>query len=196
MVLVFPCFMFKAFFTQKNWKHRFRLTALPFSFFTFFVYHNHWLFIHLIKISGDVEENPGPKHYSAQYLTICHWNLNSIAAHNFIKVSLLKAYLSIHEMDIICLSETYLDSSVPVDNDNFQIPWYSSVRADHPLNMKRGGVLIHYKNFLPIKLIDFKYLHESLNFELRIGGKICKLLSIYRSPSQNKDDFEACLENW
>ena len=84
----------------------------------------------------------------------------------------------------------YLDSSVPVDDDNLQIPGYSSVRADHPSNTKRGGVLIYYKNFLPIKLIDVKYLHESLNFELRIGGKICKFLFLYRSPSQNKDDFE------
>ena len=76
-------------------------------------------------------------------------------------------------MDIICLSKTYLDSSVLVDDDNFQIPGYSSVRVDHPSNMKRGGVLIYYKNFLPIKLIDVKYLHECLNFELKIGGKIC-----------------------
>ena len=75
-------------------------------------------------------------------------------------------------MDIMCFSETYLDSSVPVDDDNLQIPGYSSVRADHPSNKKCKGVLIYYKNFLLIKLIDVKYLHESLNFELRIGGKI------------------------
>ena len=34
-----------------------------------------------------------------------------------------------------------------------------------------------------------------LNFELRIGGKIHKFLSFYRSSSQNKDDFETFLEN-
>ena len=34
-----------------------------------------------------------------------------------------------------------------------------------------------------------------LNFELRIGGKIYKFLSFYRSSSQNKDDFETFLEN-
>ena len=118
-------------------KHTFTLTVLSFLFFT--------------KISGDVEGNPGPKRYSAQCSTICHWNLNSIATQNFIKVALLKAYLSFH--DIICLSETYLDSSVPADDNNLQIPGYSSVRADHPSNTKSGGVLIYYKNFLPVKLI-------------------------------------------
>ena len=84
VALVFICFMFKAFLNPKNWKH-----SLSFLFFTFFVYHP-WLFICLIKISGNVEKNPGPKRYSVQYLTIFHWKLNSIAAQNFIKVALLK----------------------------------------------------------------------------------------------------------
>ena len=98
-------------------------------------------------------------------------------------------------MDIVYLSETYLDSSVPTDYDNFQIPGYSSVRADHPSNEKRGGVLVYYKSYLRLLLIDVKYLYECINFELRIGGKICKFLSIYRSPSQNRDEFEKFLEN-
>ena len=149
--------MFKVFFNQKT------LTALLILFFTFVVYHP-LLFIRLVKLNGDVEENPGPKRYSAQCLIICHWNLNSIAAHNFIKVALLKACLSVHEKDIICLSETYLDSSVPVDYDNLQIPGYSSVLGLIILQTRRG-VLIYYRNFLPIKLIDVKYLHKSLNFE-------------------------------
>ena len=52
-----------------------------------------------------------------------------------------------------------------------------------------------YNNFLRTKLIDVEYLHESLNVELRFGGKICKFLSLYRLPSQNKDDFEMFSEN-
>ena len=68
-------------------------------------------------------------------------------------------------------SETYLDSSVPIHDDDLQIPKYCSVRVDHPSNTKSGGILIYYKNFLSIKLTDVKYLHESLNFELRIAGK-------------------------
>ena len=62
------------------------------------------LFIPLINISDNVEY-PGSKRYSVQYLSICHWNLNSIAAHNYIKLVLLKAYLSIHEINILSLSE-------------------------------------------------------------------------------------------
>ena len=89
----------KIFFNQKNWKHSYRLTALPFLFLTFFLYHP-WLFIRLIKISGDIEKNPGNMHY----LIIFHWNLYSIATPKFIKVALLKAHLCVYEMVIICLS--------------------------------------------------------------------------------------------
>ena len=94
-----------------------------------------------------LKKNPGLKSYSAQYSATCHWSLSSIAAPNFIKIALLKAYLSFHKMDIVYLSETYLDSSIPVDDDNLQIPGHGSVGADHPSNTKRGGVLVYYKSF-------------------------------------------------
>ena len=121
-------------------------------------------------------------------MTICNWNINNITAHNFVKVVLLKVYLSVHNMDILCLFETCLDSSVPTDDGNLKIYGYSSVRADHPSNPKRGAVLLYYKSCLLLKLIAVKYLHECINFELRIREEICKFLSLYRSPSQNSDD--------
>ena len=44
----------------------------------------------LLILCDDVEQNPGPK--DTKYLSLCHWNLNSLAAHDFAKVSALKAY--------------------------------------------------------------------------------------------------------
>ena len=55
-------------------------------------------------LSGDIEINPGPRHNLNNHFTICHWNLNSISAHDFAKVYLLKAYLAVHKFDIACLS--------------------------------------------------------------------------------------------
>ena len=40
--------------------------------------------------------------------------------------------------DIICLTETFLDSSVENDDDRISIPGYNLLRADHPSNTKRG----------------------------------------------------------
>ena len=98
-------------------------------------------------------------------------------------------------MDIACLSETFLDSSISIDDDNLQIPGYSSVRAEDPSNTKQDGVLLYYNSFLPIKLIDVIYLNECISFELRIGGNVCKFLTLYRSSSQNRDEFETFLDN-
>ena len=158
--------------------------------------HHMWLYSLAIKCSGDIEENPGPKPNSCEYLSICHWNLNSISAHNFIKLSLLRAYISINKIDIICLSETYLDSSISSDNDNLELPGYNLVRADNPTNTKRGGVCIYYHNSLPLKVIDIQLLNECINFEIRIGGKLCSFLCLYRSPSQTRDIFETFADNF
>ena len=34
-------------------------------------------------LSADVELNPEPKRLSTSIISICHWNLNSISAHNY-----------------------------------------------------------------------------------------------------------------
>ena len=68
--------------------------------------HYVWLYFLAIRLNGDIEENPGPNANSCAYLSICHWNFNSICAHNFIKLSLLRAYISINKIDIICLLMT------------------------------------------------------------------------------------------
>ena len=100
--------------------------------------------------------NPGPKFSSYDRFSICHWNLNSISVHNFIKISLLRAYVSTHNFDILCLAETYLDSSISSNDNNLTILAYDLYRADHPSKLKRGrgGGCIYYKNLLPLKVTD------------------------------------------
>ena len=109
--------MFVVSVNHKNRKIRFKLILLPLLIISFCLYHI-WLHIHLVNVSCDAEKNSGPNSYSAQYLTIFHWNLNSITAHNFTKIALLKAYLLVHKMGIVCLSEISLDSSISIDDDN------------------------------------------------------------------------------
>ena len=95
-----------------------------------------WLCSILITLSVDIEENPRPKPSSCDKFFICHWNLNSISAHNFIKISLLCVYVSTHNFDVLCLSETYLDSSVYSDDNNLTIPGYGLYKAHRPSNVK------------------------------------------------------------
>ena len=145
---------------------RFLRCSLSYSFYfinAVSYIHHMCLYSLAIKCSGDIEENPGPKPNSCEYLSIWHWNLNSISAHNFIKLFLLRAYICNNKIDIICLSQTYLDSSISSDNDKLELPGYNLVCADNPTNTKRGGVCIYYHNSLPLKVIDIQLLNECIS---------------------------------
>ena len=54
------------------------------------------------------------------------------------KLSLITAYNSVLNYDLICLTEISLDS--PVDPNNILFIGYNLLRADHPDNAKRGSV--------------------------------------------------------
>ena len=105
-----------------------------------------------LLLSGDIKTNPVPRRNLSNHFTICHWNLKSISAHNFANIQLLKTYLAVHKLDIVCLSETYLNTSLPFDNDNVNINGYIKVRADHQANSKRGGVCMYYKTVYQVYL--------------------------------------------
>ena len=158
--------------------------------------HHIWLHGIMIKTSGDIELKPGPKHKQDQSLSICHWNLNSIPAHNFQKLELLQGYISSNKVDILCLSETFLDSDISCDDNNLQLQRFDLIRAAHPSNTKRGGVCIYYRNCLPLKLINIRRLNECRTFVIKLGDKICNFVSLYRSPNQSKDDFENFCNNF
>ena len=81
-------------------------------------------FLLLLK-HGDVEVNPGPKKKEVSFFYCFHWNLNSILAHN--ELSLLEAYNTVHKYNILCISETFLDSSVSVGDTTLSLPGYNLV---------------------------------------------------------------------
>ena len=99
----------------------------------------------LLLLHQDIESNPGLRNTKNNLPSFCHWNPNSLPADNFSKMLLLKAYNATYKHDFICLSETYLDSSIPSDHVSLELEGYKLVRADHPNNVKQDGVCICYK---------------------------------------------------
>ena len=94
----------------------------------------------LLFMSGDIELNPGPnKTNSSCKFSACHWNLNSVAAYNFEKVGLLEAFNSINKVDIICVSESYLDSTFSSDSEDINIKGYKLVRAGRQSQQHKKG---------------------------------------------------------
>ena len=71
----------------------------------------------------------------------------------------------------MCLSETYLDSSIPsniIDTEGYKL-----VCSDHPDNVKRGGVCIYYKESLPVRVINLPFFKEALHLEICNNKKRC-----------------------
>ena len=144
-------------------------------------------FIMLILLTcADIESNPGPR----------KWNLNSMTAHNFKKINLLEAYNTINKFDVICLSESYLDSYRASDNDDLNIKGYNLYRSDHPYNVKRGGVCAYIRKSLPVRCLSSAYLQECLILEISINNKKGYVVSLYRSPSQTPDEFDSFINNF
>ena len=125
-----------------------------------------------------MELNHGPtkKRNSWFNISICHWNLNSLTAHNFEKVDLLEAYNAVNKIDIICLSESFLDSSILTENNNLKINGYKMVRANHPNNVKRGGVYVYVRESLPVHNFSNSYLSKCLTLEVTISKERATLL--------------------
>ena len=60
---------------------------------------------------------------------------------------------------------------------------------------KRGGVSIYFKDSIPLKVLDIQLLQKCINLEIKIADKICNFISLYRSPSQSKDESDSFADN-
>ena len=58
----------------------------------------------------NIEKNTGKRTAKQNKLSCCHWNVNSLTAHNMEKMSQTGTNNSTHNSDFICISETYFDS--------------------------------------------------------------------------------------
>ena len=101
----------------------------------------------LLSQCGDIEKNPGPKY---SYLSFFHWNLNGLTAHDYIKTTLIQACITDQNFDIVCLSETFLNSSIQNDDYKLKTNGYNLIRSDHPGDSKKDGVCIYYKEHIPL----------------------------------------------
>ena len=148
-------------------------------------------------ISGDIETNPGPETLQNQNLSFCHWNLNGITAHNCVKISLLEAYNTVNNFDIICISETFLDSDYLNDDPRLGLQGYTMIRSDHPSDTKRGGVCIYYKDHLPfVRRDDITCLDECIVGEIKVKNSKCFVTCLYRSPNQTIDEKNVSLSGF
>lgn len=130
------------------------------------------------------------------FINFFHWSLNGLAAHDFVKMPLLKAFITAQNSDFICLSETFLDSSIDISDTRLNLNGYSLLGADHPSNIKSCVVCMYYKDHLPlIRRTDLSNCHKCLLTEITVSKEMRFLTSLYWSLSQNDDELETLCSN-
>ena len=161
----------------------FKTKLLKISYFLQYCFMINYLIelsLNLLLQYGDIETNPGPRGKCSQYFSFCHWNLNSFPANNYVKVPLLQAFNTLHKFGLICLSETYLDSSISIEEKSLIIDDY------HLSDTKRGGVCMYHKEAISVQVLKVSQLPECLFCELSIQNKRDLFVTLYRSPSQSQ----------
>ena len=74
--------------------------ALPDYMFTIMSIMKNFKYLLLLS-SGDIKVNSGRKRSSN--IKFCHWNLNDLAAYDFIEIRLVKTFIASNNSDIACL---------------------------------------------------------------------------------------------
>ena len=122
------------------------LTLFVFQIWTFSFKKNvTWVPFLLILLSNDIQLNPGSQpNLQNNYLNFMNWNLNSLTKDNFHRVDLIEAHNSTFNYDLISVCETNIDDSVELPETPLKD--FTFVPANHPLNIKHGGVGPFYKN--------------------------------------------------
>ena len=112
-----------------------------------YMHYTQWITFKSILLSGDVEENPGPDSGIFKFCTF--------------RISLLEAYNSVYNYDLMAITETHLDSNV--DKNKPYIDGYTFFNNNHPLDSKRGGVRLYVKYSFPaIRRPELEILPECI----------------------------------
>ena len=110
---------------------------------------------------------------------------------DFSKIAQVSAFLSVYNFDVFCICESFLNSEIKNDDPRLAIEGYDLVRCDHPSDSKRGEVCVYYKSHLSlIRRPELTSLEECLTCELKSGTNSFIFCLLYRSPSQEQDQFE------
>ena len=158
-----------------------------------FSYLNYYLIITdivqtLLILSGNVLENPGPTDCNLKFF---HWNLDNLTTRDNSEISLIEAYNSVFNDDLIAISDTRLDQSIR--NEDIQIKGFSCdmLRSDHP-----SGVCLHYEENTPVKRRSNLDIHsETVVAEISLRCKKVFFMVLYCHPNQTSDEFDFSIDS-
>lgn len=98
----------------------------------------------------------------------------------YISIFAFKKLVSIPKLHLMIEILKYLNTAVLKKNTHLTVT---------------RGVSVYHENSLTFKVINVKYLQECISFEIRVGEKCCRFVSL-RSPSHKNDQFNIFLKNF
>lgn len=148
------------------------------------------LIIILLILSGDIELNPEPEslfHHinTIKGLKIAHLNVQSILN----KVDLLKLMMSETTLDVLCISETWLNHGIY--DCEVRINGYIHYRNDRKERLG-DGVMIHIRETIPIKKVCYMNGIECISIILDLKEKL--IISCVYRPQYNNNSFNTDYE--
>ena len=151
-----------------------KLNKLKLNNIDFFISHFVPIILFLfLLLHGDVESKPGPKKNEQTYFLLCHLNVNSLVAH---QKCLCWLHIILSTDMTFVYQRVFLDTTISDDDDIVHMEGYNLIRADHPDNIKRGGVCLYFKKGLALRKIELSHITECLLCEVNIKGQVVSLL--------------------
>ena len=154
----------------------------------------------LLVTSGSIHPNPGPR----DNLSICHLNARSLFAYdaelesNRAKLDEIESVLCVnYHYDIICISETWLSSTV--SSDDVKLNNFTLYRKDRDNGASGyGGVAIYVANYLNSeRRLDLEVNGlEYICIEIKVNNKSVLVSVCYRPPTNLSDVRRTFLENF
>ena len=150
----------------------------------------------LLLICGDIHMNPGPQ-YDA--LSICHINVNSLYVRSDPNPSykldeIYSTYCIERKSSIICLSETWLNPTIP--DINIELPGYILYRRDRADGY--GGVAIYISKTLHACEVPELRSSEEEHIWLNVNINNLKMFIAvyYRPPNHDSDHTSRFIEDF
>ena len=126
--------------------------------------------VSLLLIMAGIETNPGPN--PRKNLSFAVWNLDSLPARDYARIPLIESFQAEYKFDIFGVCESALTSGIP--KDSIVVDGFSPdpIRADKADDTRNGGVVLYYREDLPIKSrSDLATLPETIVAEIKLNKK-------------------------
>ncbi|XP_071950945.1 uncharacterized protein [Antedon mediterranea] len=141
-----------------------------------------------ILLSGDVESNPGPGNTQTSSVKVYYQNVRSLKNKMDVYNSDLNAHLIQSNLDIVALTETWLNCNV-LDSE-LSVSNYTLFRRDRDTDKRGGGILMLVNNKFTCNRVE-RLESDSTEFmwiEIQLKRRISLLVGLfYRPPNATPD---------